>query len=308
MVERDQSGYFTPELIDPVRTIGTATFDFSRQVAVMAIVNRTPDSFYDKGRTFALDDAIAAAATAFAEGAAIVDIGGVPFGPLRGASVSEKEEIDRVIPLVHGIKARNAAGVVSVDTYRVEVARQAIESGADIINDTSGLQDPALADLIAETGTNVSLIITHSLASPPHTPVVRPAYADIAAEVSQFLADRVELAIRHGVRPDQLIVDPGHDLNKNTYHSLELTRRLSEVAALGYPTLAAVSNKDFIGETLDLPKDERLEGTIAALVVCILRGARLVRVHDVRAAVAATRTTEAILGWRPPAAARHNLG
>lgn len=306
MVERDQASIFTPKLIEPVRTIGTRIFDFSSQVAVMAIVNRTPDSFYDKGRTFALDTAVSAAMTAFAEGATIVDVGGVPFGPVRGGSVSEAQEIDRIIPLVQEVKARNPSVIVSVDTYRIEVARQAIELGADIINDTSGLQDPALADLIA--GTNVSLIITHSLASPPQTPVLRPAYADVAVEVAQFLAGRVELAISHGVRPDQLIVDPGHDLNKNTYHSLELTRRLNEVAALGYPTLAAVSNKDFIGETLDLPREERLEGTIAALVVCILRGARLVRVHDVRAAVAATRTTEAILGWRPPAVARHNLG
>lgn len=305
MVEGSQSNIFTPELIEPTRTIGTTTFDFSGQVAVMAIVNRTPDSFHDKGLTFALDDAVSAASTAISEGAEIVDVGGVPFAPRRGMLVNETQELDRVVPLVLGIKAKRPASIVSVDTYRVEVARQAIESGADIINDTSGLQDPEIADLVARTG--VSLIITHSLASPPHTLVLRPAYQDVAAEVAQFLAERVELALSRGVRADQIIVDPGHDLNKNTYHSLELTRRLDEIAALGYPTLVAVSNKDFIGETLDLPRGERLEGTIAALVVCILRGARLVRVHDVRSAVAAVKTTEAILGWRPPAVARHNL-
>jgi dihydropteroate synthase len=114
------------------------------------------------------------------------------------------------------------------------------------------------------------------------------------------------VALARGVRPDQIVIDPGHDLNKNTYHSLELTRRLDEIAAIGYPLLAAISNKDFIGETLDRPQPDRLAGTIAATVFCVLRGARIVRVHDVRAAVDAIRLTEAILGWRPPATARHN--
>jgi dihydropteroate synthase len=125
--------------------------------------------------------------------------------------------------------------------------------------------------------------------------------------VGAFLRERVELALSRGVRPEQIIVDPGHDLNKNTYHSLELTRRLDEIAALGYPMLAAVSNKDFIGETLDVPQQQRLAGTLAAVVFCVLRGARIVRVHDVRPAVEAVRMTEAMLGWRGPATARHNL-
>jgi dihydropteroate synthase len=195
--------------------------------------------------------------------------------------------------------------VISVDTYRTEVAREAIAAGADVINDTSGLHDPALADLVASTG--ATLVITHSLASPPRTPVLRPAYSDVVAEVAGFLADRTKSAIDRGVPADRIVVDPGHDLNKNTYHSLELTRRLGEITALGYPTLVAVSNKDFIGETLDVPKDQRLEGTIAALVMCVMHGARVVRVHDVGAARSAVRMTEAILGRRPPAYARHNL-
>ncbi len=272
-------------------------------IAVMAIINRTPDSFHDNGRTYVLDRAVAAVDAAVADGADWVDIGGVPFGA-HGRDVSEEEELDRVIPVVRAARAHSDL-VISVDTYRTGVARRAIEAGANVINDTSGLHDPALADLVAGTGT--SLIITHSLASPPRTPVLRPAYHDVAAEVAAFLASRADLAIRRGVPADRIIVDPGHDLNKNTYHSLELTRRLGEITALGYPTLVAVSNKDFIGETLDVPRDRRLEGTIAALVVCVLQGARIVRVHDVRAAVSAVRMTEAILGWRPPAVARHNL-
>jgi dihydropteroate synthase len=137
--------------------------------------------------------------------------------------------------------------------------------------------------------------------------VIRPTYRDVVAEVRAFLADRVQLALSRGVAPEQIVIDPGHDLNKNTYHSLELTRRLDEIASLGYPLLAAVSHKDFIGETLGAPQDQRLEGTLAALTICVLKGARIVRVHDVAAAVRAVRMTEAILGWRPPAYTRHNM-
>jgi dihydropteroate synthase len=277
--------------------------DFSRQVAVMAIINRTPNSFHDSGRTYALDKAVAAVRAAVADGADWVDIGGVPFGT-DGPEVGAEEEADRVIPVVRAARAASDV-VISVDTYRTGVAREAIAAGADVINDTSGLHDPALADLVADTG--ATLVITHSLASPPRTPVLRSAYTDVVAEVAAFLADRAKVAMGHGVPADRIVVDPGHDLNKNTYHSLELTRRLGEITTLGYPTLVAVSNKDFIGETLDVPKDRRLEGTLAALVACVMQGARVVRVHDVRAAVAAVRMTEAILGQRPPAYARHNL-
>jgi dihydropteroate synthase len=300
---RRPTGVFVPELISPRRTFGNRTLDLSRQVAIMAIINRTPDSFHDRGRTYALDMAVEAVNSAVADGADWVDIGGVPFSP-DVRPVSEAEEADRIIPPVQAAR-KHPDLIISVDTYRTEVARRAIEAGANVINDTSGLHDPALADLVA--GTDASLIITHSLASPPGTPVVHPTYGDVTAEVAAFLANRVELALSHGVPADRIIIDPGHDLNKNTYHSLELTRRLAEITVLGYPTLVAVSNKDFLGEILDVPQGQRLEGTIAALVVCILQGARIVRVHDVRAAVAATRTTEAILGWRPPTVARHNM-
>jgi dihydropteroate synthase len=297
------TGVFDPELINPRRTIGSRTFDFAREVAVMAIVNRTPNSFHDSGRTYPLDKAVGAVRAAVADGADWVDVGGVPFGT-DAAEVSAAEEADRVIPVVRAARAASDV-VISVDTYRTEVAREAIAAGADVINDTSGLHDPALADLVAGTGT--TLVITHSLASPPRTAVPRPAYSDVVAEVAAFLADRATFAIGRGVPADRIIVDPGHDLNKNTYHSLELTRRLRGITGLGYPTLVAVSNKDFIGETLDAPRDRRLPGTLAALVVCVLHGARVVRVHDVPAAVSAVRMTEAILGRRPPAYARHNL-
>jgi dihydropteroate synthase len=281
-----------------VRVIGKREFNFSCQVAVMAIVNRTPDSFHDRGSTFALDHALDAVTRAAGAGADWIDIGGVPFAP--GPEVSAAEELDRVLPVV--VAARELA-VVSVDTYRPSVAAEVIKAGAGVINDTSGLRDPAMADAVA--GTDAQLVITHSLA-PPRTLWPSPRYDDVTAEVAAFLRDRVKIALDRGVRPDQIIIDPGHDLNKNTLHSLELTRRLDEIAAVGYPVLAAVSNKDFIGETLDAAQHDRLPGTLAAVVFCILHGARIVRVHDVAATVGAIRMTEAMLGWRPPSYTRHN--
>jgi dihydropteroate synthase len=294
---------FEPDLIEPRRTIGRREFDLSQRVAVMAIVNRTPDSFHDRGRTFALESAVAAVRRAVAEGADWVDIGGVPFG-LHAGEVTEAEELDRVVPVIEAVRADSDV-VISVDTYRPAVAAAAIAVGADVINDTTGLHDPGLADLAARTG--ATLIITHSLASPPRTPVPRPRYGDVVTEVRDFLAERVALARRHGLHDRQIIIDPGHDLNKNTHHSLALTRRLEEIAALNLPLLVAVSNKDFIGETLDLPQPQRVEGTLAALTICILKGARIVRVHEVAESVRAVRMTEAVLGWREPAYARHNL-
>ncbi|WP_426567243.1 dihydropteroate synthase [Angustibacter sp. McL0619] len=286
----------------PVRRIGSRTFDFSRQVAVMAIVNRTRDSFYDSGSTFDFDPALTAVRQAVALGADWVDIGGVPFSPIAGP-VSEQEEIDRVVPLVQAAR-RATDAVISVDTFRAAVAREALRAGADAINDTSGLHDPTMARLAAAE--DATLIICHSKAA-PLAKLASPKYHDVVAEVREFLLDRIQVARDEGLAADRIIVDPGHDLNKNTHHSLDLTRRLGGLADLGYPLLAAVSNKDFIQETLDLTKDKLLAATTATHVFCILQGARILRVHDVAAAVSAARMTESILGWRPPSRTGHNL-
>ncbi|CAN5339037.1 dihydropteroate synthase [soil metagenome] len=283
------------------RRIGSRTFDFEKQVAVMAVVNRTPDSFYDKGATFALDRAVAAALQAAEDGADWVDIGGVPFG--RGPVVTVEEEIARVVPVVKGVAAASGV-VISVDTASAQVARRAIAAGAAVINDTSGLWDEDMAGVIAESG--ATLVLTHSI-GPPRSEKPKPRYEDVVAEVAAFLQERVDRALAAGVPADRLVVDPGHDLNKNTLHTLELTRRLDEIVALGYPTLAAVSNKDFVGESIDREQGQRLEGSLAAAVVCIMKGARIVRMHDVPASVAAVRMTEAILGLRQPAYLRHNV-
>ena len=295
----NKGGVYLPPVLQPQRVLGKRAFDFSRQVAVMAIVNRTPDSFYDQGRTFGLHQAIAAARRALAEGADWIDIGGVPFAP--GPEVSAREEIERVVPMVEAL-AEEACSI-SVDTFRPEVAERSIAAGAGAINDTSGLRDPAMTRVVASSA--ASLVITHSVCA-PRTCCATPRYGDVVAEVGRFLRDRVALAVKCGVPPERIIIDPGFDLNKDTRHSLELIRRLGEIAAIGLPLLAAVSNKDFIGETLDREQGRRLEGSLAAAVACILQGARIVRMHEVAPAVAAVRLTEAILGFREPAFVRHN--
>lgn len=284
------------------QTEGVKPLDLVNRISVMAIVNRTPDSFYDEGATFALDAAVAAALAAADNGADLVDIGGVPFG--RGPAVSLDEEIDRVVPVVRAIAAASDIAI-SVDTFSAEVARLSIEAGASVINDTSGLYDPAMAGVVAAS--DAILVLTHSLA-PPRSEPPRPEYGDVVAEVVAFLRDRVERAVAAGIPRGRLVVDPGHDLNKNTLHSLEITRRLEEIVAIGLPTLVAVSRKDFVGESLDAAKADRLEGSLAAAVMSVTKGARLVRVHDVRATVAAMRMVEAVLGLREPAYLSHNMG
>jgi dihydropteroate synthase len=284
-----------------VRRIGERVFDFDRQVAVMAIINRTRDSFYDKGRTFALDSAVAAAEAALDQGADWVDIGAVPFSP-RTEPVDTAEELDRIVPLVQEVRRRTDA-VISVDTFRTEVAAAAVAAGATAINDTSGLRDPELAEVAAQSG--ATLVITHSLAA-PREELFRPTYDDVVDEVKAFLLSRAQLAMDHGVRPEQIVIDPGHDLNKNTLHSLELTARLDELAGHGFPLLASVSNKDFIAEALGLDKQQLRAGTTATVTMCIMAGARVLRVHDVRSTVEAARMVGAVLGWHPPVLVEHN--
>ncbi|MFE5774798.1 dihydropteroate synthase [Brachybacterium sp. NPDC056505] len=281
---------------------GMSALDLTRHVAVMAVVNRTPDSFYDKGRTFVLDQAVESAVRAVERGADWVDIGGVPFG--RGPAVSVEEEIERVVPVIERLTAAHPQVIVSVDTNRAAVARAALEAGAAVINDTSGLTDPEMARVVADGGAHV--ILCHSAGRPREE---KPAahYEDVVDEVREALLDQVARAEAAGIPRERIIVDPGHDLDKNTLHSLEITRRLEELTQIGLPLLVAVSNKDFIGESIDRPQGERLAGSLAAMTVCILKGARIVRMHDVAETVDAVRMTEAILGLREPVRLDHNM-
>lgn len=294
-------GWVVPDLRDPVRTIGRRTFDFDRRIAVMAIVNRTPDSFHDKGATFALDRAVEAAVRAADQGADWVDIGGVKFAP--GPELSADDEIDRVLPVVSQL-AQQSDVVISVDTFRPEVAAATIAAGASVVNDTTGLSDPRMASVVADS--DATIVITHSIAPPRQELPAPPTYDDVTVSVVDFLRERVDRALAAGIPESRIIVDPGHDLNKNTVHTLELTRRLPEVVALGFPVLAAVSNKDFVGESLGRPRGGRLPGSLAAATVSAMLGARIVRMHDVVESVDAMRMVEAVLGWRDPVEARHN--
>jgi dihydropteroate synthase len=260
----------------------------------MAVINRTPDSFFDRGATIGFGPALDAASRAVADGAEIVDIGGVKAGP--GAEVTPAAEIDRVAGLVAAVRERHPGVVISVDTWRAEVAEVVAQAGADLLNDAWGGTDPRLAKVAARYGTG--LVCSHAGGLPPRTRPHRPAYGDVVREVTGYVTEYAERAVAGGVPPDSVLVDPAHDFGKNTWQSLEVTRRLGELTGAGWPVLVAVADKDFIGETLGLPVRERAEGTIAALAVCAWLGARVFRVHDVPAtrealaAVAALRAQE----------------
>jgi dihydropteroate synthase len=273
------------------------------EYAVMAIVNRTPDSFYDGGVNVALDAALAACTRAVVDGAAIVDIGGVRAG--YGPTVDVAEELDRVLPVVVAVRQRFPELAISVDTWRAPVAEQVVAAGADLINDTWAGADPELVEVAAQTG--AAIVCSHTGGLGPRTDPHRVAYDDVVADVIATVVAAAERALGLGVRADGILIDPTHDFGKNTRHSLELTRRLDELVATGWPVLVALSRKDFVGETLDLPPAERLEGTLAATAISAWHGARVFRAHDVRATRRALDMVASIRGARPPAVARRGL-
>ncbi len=256
----------------------------------MAVINRTPDSFFDQGATYGLDAALAAAGQAVADGADVLDIGGVKAGP--GDDVSVAEEIRRVVGLVSAIRDRHPGVVISVDTWRAPVGEAVARAGADLLNDAWGGADPELAEVAAAHG--LGLVCSHAGGLAPRTRPHRPAYHDLVADVREYITDEAARAAGVGVRPDGIVIDPAHDFGKNTWHSLELTRRTADLVATGWPVLVAVSNKDFVGETLGLDLTQRAEGTLAVLAVCAWEGARMFRVHDVRSARQALAAVSAL--------------
>jgi len=242
----------------------------------MAVINRTPDSFYDQGSTYGLSAAIGAAGRAVAAGADILDVGGVKAGP--GDEVTVAEEIRRVRPVVAALREQYPEVVISVDTWRAEVGQAVAQAGADLLNDAWGGADPELADVAAAH--DLGLVCSHAGVAPRTRPH-RAAHADLMDVVRGYVTAEAERAVAAGVRPDRIVIDPAHDFGKNTWHSLELTRRTAELAGTGWPVLIAASNKDFVGESLGLPVTERGEGTLAVLAICAWEGARLFRVHNV---------------------------
>jgi dihydropteroate synthase len=249
----------------------------------MAVINRTPDSFFDAGATYGFEAAIESAEDALGAGADILDIGGVKAGP--GENVDAAEEIRRVAGLVAALRDRHPDAVISVDTWRAEVGEAVAQAGADLLNDVWGGVDPELAVVAARHG--IGLVCSHAGGLQPRTGPHRPRYADVLADVRAHVTAEADRAVGAGVAADRILIDPAHDFGKTTWHSLELTRRLAELTETGWPVLVAVSNKDFVGETLDLPVHDRGAGTIAALAVAAWLGARVLRVHDVAAARAA---------------------
>jgi len=258
----------------------------------MAVINRTPDSFFDRGATAEFGAALETASRAVADGADIVDIGGVKAGP--GAEVTSAAEIDRVVGLVAAVRERHPDVVISVDTWRSEVGEVAAQAGADLLNDAWGGADPRLAEVAARYGTG--LVCSHAGGLPPRTRPHRPAYGALVRDVTAYVTEYAERAVASGVRACSILVDPAHDFGKNTWQSLELTRGLGELTATGWPVLVAVADKDFIGEALQLPVDQRAEGTLATVAVCAWLGARIFRVHDVRSA---REALSAVAAMRP---------
>ena len=282
---------------------------------VMAVVNRTPDSFYAAAR-YDDDGADAAVARAEAEGADLVDLGGVRAG--RGPEVTPAEEIARVVPLIERVRRRHPDLLVSVDTWRAEVARAAADAGADLLNDTWAGHDPGLVEVAAANGLGV--VCSHTGGLAPRTDPFRVSYPlpddapegsdprdGVLLDVLDTLRTAAARAMSLGVPAESVLVDPTHDFGKNTWHSLHLVRRTAALTSLGHPVLVALSRKDFVGETLGLPPEDRLEGTLAATALAAWHGARVFRAHDVRATRRTVDMVASIRGDRPPIRATRGL-
>ena len=264
---------------------------------VMAIVNRTPDSFYDRGATFTDSAAMARVDEVVAAGADVLDIGGVKAGP--GDLVDAAEETRRVVPFVQAVRDRHPGVVISIDTWRGEVARRALAAGADLVNDTWAGHDPGVLTAAGEA--RAGFVCSHTGGAVPRTRPFRVGYADVVRDVVDELSAAADRALAAGVPPDGILIDPTHDFGKNTFHGLELLRRMDEIVAVGHPVLMALSNKDFIGETLDAGVDDRAEGTLAATSVAAYLGARVFRTHDVPGTLRAIEMVSSIVGTRRPA-------
>jgi dihydropteroate synthase len=291
----------TAEAQRPLR-LGTRSFP-PEQLLIMAIVNRTPDSFYDRGATWDEAAALQRVHAVVAAGADIVDIGGVPAAP--GAEVTAAEEIRRTVPFVAAVRSAYPDVVISVDTWRHEVARELCAAGADLINDSWGGWDERLPEVAAEH--DAGLVCSHAGGLPPRNRPFRVEYDDVVADVLKRTLAQADRAVALGVDPSRVLIDPAHDFGKNTWHSLEVTRRLGEMAATGWPVLVSVSHKDFIGETLNAGRDDRLVGTLAATTVCAWLGGRVFRAHQVTQTRQVLDMVSAIRGDLAPARAVRGL-
>jgi dihydropteroate synthase len=282
--------------------LGRHSFADDRRL-MMAIVNRTPDSFYDKGATWSEDKAFDRVAEVVEQGAEIVDIGGIKAAP--GAEIDVEEEQRRTVGFVERVRAAHPDVVISVDTWRAPVGRAVCEAGADVLNDAWGGADPELADVAAEY--DAAIICTHTGGVTPRTRPHRIEYADVVASAITDTTAYAERALAAGVARESIVIDPAHDFGKTTRDSLALTRRLDEMVATGWPVLVSLSNKDFVGESLDLPVGERLTGTLAASAISAMHGARIFRVHEVVETRQVVDMVDAIYERRAPMRAIRGL-
>ncbi len=272
--------------------LGERTYDLGERAIVMGILNRTPDSFYDKGLTFELDDLCWRAEQLVDEGADVLDVGGVKAGP--GPEVTESEELDRVVGAI-AIVVERFDVPVSVDTWRAAVAKESYAAGAVLGNDISGFGDPEYLEVAAAAA--ASVVATH-IRLAPRVADPDPVYDDLVGDVASFLTERAERALAAGIDSTRIVVDAGLDLGKTAEQSLELLRASDVLADLGYPLLLSASNKTFLGKVLELELDQRRDASLAAAAIGIARGCRILRVHDVRAAVRVRDVMAAILAQR----------
>ena len=270
--------------------LGDRSFDITHRAVVMGILNRTPDSFYDKGSYFGFDDFLAKAEQLVVDGADFLDVGGVKAGP--GDFVSEEEELDRVIPAVEALRSRFDLPL-SVDTWRASVAKAAFAAGACVGNDISGFADPEYLPVCAAAG--ASVVATH-IRLAPRVPDPDPVYDDVVVDVRRFLADRAAQAEAAGIPPERIMVDAGLDLGKTEEQSLTLLRSSDALASLGYPVFLSASNKRFLWTLLDTDVAHAKDGTLAAHALGIALGCRVLRCHDARAARRVADTMAAVLG------------
>ncbi|MGH9129195.1 MAG: dihydropteroate synthase [Acidimicrobiales bacterium] len=269
--------------------LGRHSWDLSTRALVMGILNRTPDSFYDGGAHLDMGAFVERAAQLVADGADLLDVGGVTAGP--GPEVTLDEELERVVPAVEALASRWEVPV-SVDTWRSEVANEAFAAGAVLGNDISGFADPAYLRVASAAG--ASVVATH-IRLAPRVPDPAPDYGDVVVEVVAYLAERAAWAAGAGLGPERVVLDAGLDLGKGPSHSLQLLRASGRLAALGHPVLVAASNKAFLGAVLGLGLGERREASLAAAAVAVMRGARLVRTHDVVGARRVCATLAAVM-------------
>ena len=276
---------------------GPRRFCFGRRTYIMGVLNLTRDSFSDGGLYFHRDRALRRAEEMVQEGADIIDVG-AESARIHAEKLEPGPEIERLVPVVEWI-ARNLDVAISVDTYKSPVAEAALQAGAHIINDISGLQeDPRMAEVVARHGAGV--VIMH-LQGSARRPTSRPTYQDVVREVVEYLQQGVRRALAAGVQPQRIIVDPGIGVGKLTEHNLALLRAVPRLKELGYPVLVGHSRTSVIGNLIEAPVPDRLEGTLGATAALVALGVDLVRVHDVKANVRAARVADAILrGWLPP--------